>query len=1568
MADHVIDIDPALRQRLLRSTGSTSVPADAEAGAEAATAVVARLDPEDSRVPGLEVVSRFGGVVTGRVRLRDLFTVRAHPAVRSLKASRSYAPTLGTSVPEIRARARDLRLEEPYGGLATPLTGRNVVVAVLDWGLDVTHANFRHPDGRTRLLGLWDQRGGRTPLSPEPFGYGRHLDAATIDAALASDDPHRTLGYDHADVDPRGEGTHGTHVADIAVGNGRAAGSAPGVAPGADLLFVHLRGEDTRPEDTLGDSARLLEAVDWAVRTASPKPVVVHASLGRTGGPHDASPLLVRGLDHLLATTPGVAVVMSCGNYRDSRMHAELRVSPGATVELPWQVPAPPPQGSELEVWYAGSDRLVATVLGPDGREVLALPPGAEQVFRGSATTPLVSGFHRMAEPNSGANMIDVFVLPGAPTGTYRLRLRGEDVADGTVHAWIERAAPGRQARFPLELASPDHTTGSICNGWLPLAVGAYDAKSASRAPVPFSSEGPSRDGRPKPDVSAPGWGIVAARSSSLREDGTRSRDGVVAKSGTSMAAPHVSGVVALVFEALAPRLVPMALIRWILLETARPPGSARLGAGRVDARAACLLARALGTPVPGTRTPGAVRALDRSSREEPDPAVWVAAPPAHHHSGTPAPEGGTTMTRSETLDPVVAWLAGKASDEAATEAETDLEIETDTEIAVGQLRVGGSQVLVDTRPPHQRVGTLDEAVRAALARTTEHTVVAEPSPGVCEVGAFGPATSLPAPAVAELDAAPGVRAVLVNGGDRVYVPAADTGTRAVDVPGLYAFYQLPAAEADQQRNVWAGRLATVSTTTPAQARDLGIPVLRVALAREGAAAFPVTGVRRGSPSYDAGGVVHGITLPGLTSPLVEPHCYLPVIARVEGKLESINAWDAGAGVSLGPIQFNADRAALFGFLWRLWAEDPDLFGSALTAPLGWRMAWHGDHPDLAVTRGTTVDVLHGRSGDRAANAQYLMLGRPGVSGRDPDYRRRLAGCLRDCVVWPHVQQMVVDVSAWWLGPALSRIRAAGVGPLDVRRPDRATFVLTALLLSAAVRFSGCLAPILTELGRWHTVADKLAHWEDAVNAAGGRCTELLPRLRAQRRHAEQVHDQALRLLGAAPASTAEGSDAPAAEAFDATVAEPAPVAPAAPTAPALSATRSAEAQAWNARQHPTASGVTGTEIAVRVLRHVDLAAARALATSAGATGGTAPFDAACVEAVHQFQASVFLERGQIDGKAGGSTLDTLGLVRRTGLNPVAQANAAAQRVLNRVDARLAPEFTASTWWEGMVNPGWLGQRFSNGIHLVLARKLRQAEGLLRAQPAYAGLTGVALGRALGIGEGHKGARPTASSASMHTFGLAVDIEYRANPWIVGQHVDGGAASPSPAGQVTRDANRRMTATINRASLLVRGVPVNVTAAYLSRLGAGDAGTAWDDLHALHTAFVAYLAVAGNTAVARVLVDARSTVPGVVNPGETPATAAQRWADAARSDLTALRAGPVTARNARGVEVSVAQSNFTGRDPLLGFLSLRRALVVALRDGAGLAWGAIDFGASESGDIMHFDCRRDGLGAVLRNG
>jgi hypothetical protein len=55
------------------------------------------------------------------------------------------------------------------------------------------------------------------------------------------------------------------------------------------------------------------------------------------------------------------------------------------------------------------------------------------------------------------------------------------------------------------------------------------------------------------------------------------------------------------------------------------------------------------------------------------------------------------------------------------------------------------------------------------------------------------------------------------------------------------------------------------------------------------------------------------------------------------------------------------------------------------------------------------------------------------------------------------VHEMILDVFVRWLTPELQRIRSNGIGPLHPEWPDCDTFVLTAILLSAAVRFSGCL-------------------------------------------------------------------------------------------------------------------------------------------------------------------------------------------------------------------------------------------------------------------------------------------------------------------------------------------------------------------------------------------------------------------------------------------------------------------------------------------------------------------------------
>jgi hypothetical protein len=74
--------------------------------------------------------------------------------------------------------------------------------------------------------------------------------------------------------------------------------------PEADLIFVHLADRATGGLANLGDSVRLLEAVDFISRTAGSRPCVINISAGRTCGPKDDTTLVERALDELLAATP----------------------------------------------------------------------------------------------------------------------------------------------------------------------------------------------------------------------------------------------------------------------------------------------------------------------------------------------------------------------------------------------------------------------------------------------------------------------------------------------------------------------------------------------------------------------------------------------------------------------------------------------------------------------------------------------------------------------------------------------------------------------------------------------------------------------------------------------------------------------------------------------------------------------------------------------------------------------------------------------------------------------------------------------------------------------------------------------------------------------------------------------------------------------------------------------------------------------------------------------------------------------------------------------------------------
>jgi hypothetical protein len=367
---------------------------------------------------------------------------------------------------------------------------------------------------------------------------------------------------------------------------------------------------------------------------------VLHLSAGKTGGDKRGNSPLERAVDAMLKQ-PGIILVQSVGNYANAAMHAHARVGPDQRHVLEWITPENDRTPNELEIWYSGEDVFDVTLISPEGREFSVALGNKKQL--GDGMSVWGNFYHRLHEPNSGLNHIVIYLYTAAPNGRWRVVLHGRDVVDGRLHAWIERDASGRwQSRFSRAQASSRYTTNTICNCFRAIAVGAYDGMQANRPPTVFSSRGPTADGRQKPEIAAPGYRIKAARS--MPRGGWHGEPRLTVKSGTSMAAPWVSGTVALMMQA-AGRPLSIHEIRRALIGSVDPHGgprgrtSTQLGYGYLNTAKAVAAARRLGHPEPARSVPSPSLFDGVESAETAFASVWV--------------EDAASVPETDQIDPV---------------------------------------------------------------------------------------------------------------------------------------------------------------------------------------------------------------------------------------------------------------------------------------------------------------------------------------------------------------------------------------------------------------------------------------------------------------------------------------------------------------------------------------------------------------------------------------------------------------------------------------------------------------------------------------------------------------------------------------------------------------------------------------------------------------------------------------------------------------------------------------------------------------------------------------------------
>ena len=431
---------------------------------------------------------------------------------------------------------------------------------------------------------------------------------------------------------------------------------------------------------------------------------------------------------------------------------------------------------------------------------------------------------------------------------------------------------------------------------------------------------------------------------------------------------------------------------------------------------------------------------------------------------------------------------------------------------------------------------------------------------------------------------------------------------------------------------------------------------------------------------------------------------------------------------------------------------------------------------------------------------------------------------------------------------------------------------------------------------------------------------------------------------------------------------------------PLLDAASLAQAVSFNTSQHPRVSEIPLVDLGRRLEVYVERDGV------AKAMGGTPTALQVCAQMAQQFQRKCFRETRFHTGTFDEPTLDALGFVRHRGrgLNKADRVNPTAAAILRRALTRaltqpLGTDVTAATWFSFMLEAPFLGltTRWGDGIHLELMRRLRIAQRSLWTLPRYRDLSPVELGDALlwdpaddspphgtdwtqpakpdaQLGDRHRGARPAITKPSMHLPGLAVDLAYRANPWVGSlsfKKVSGRAAA-LVGGSVT-DASGTRTRAAAAVGELSDAPGLGRRALHTLAQGTRTTAQIYDALAQWNAWLEQYLALgASDTALAAAIAARRADgTSGIARAGDTPAKTLADWKRTIAKDLREL---PRQSFSAAG----------TPRDARKGFLSLHRDLVVALRDQACLAWGAVDLGAGDSGsgDMMHFDCRVQGIG------
>lgn len=403
--------------------------------------------------------------------------------------------------------------------------GKGILIAIIDSGIDYTHRDFSDENG-SRILYLWDQTLDGNP--PTGFYEGTEFNKTQLDEALASQSPLDIAAH----MDAAG---HGTHVAGIAAGNGRASsGRYTGVASGSSLLIIKL-GETGRL--SFARSTEIMRAVKYAIDKAIElnMPLVINLSYGTNDGPHTGNTLFEGYLDDV-SNTWKCAICAASGNEGASGRHFEGRAVNGETIQAEFSV------GGEaslsMRMWKNFTDEISFELISPDGSSTSIINSFSESYSFNLSNTSIFIGFSQPRPYDIQQEVLFEFSANNGrlSEGVWRLEITGRNVLEGNFNIWLPVSElTGRNTAFLRPSVNITLTIPSTAANV--ITVGGYNSLTNSSAD--FSGRGFTADGAVKPDICAPAVGVTSPAVGG----------GYDSLSGTSFAAPFVTGACAILMQ-----------------------------------------------------------------------------------------------------------------------------------------------------------------------------------------------------------------------------------------------------------------------------------------------------------------------------------------------------------------------------------------------------------------------------------------------------------------------------------------------------------------------------------------------------------------------------------------------------------------------------------------------------------------------------------------------------------------------------------------------------------------------------------------------------------------------------------------------------------------------------------------------------------------------------------------------------------------------------------------------------------------------------------------------------------